>query len=267
MSDVAELHGRTAVVTGASSGMGERISRLLGSAGASVFAVARTKEKLETVCHEVVRGGGQAYPVPLDVSLPASAVALEQEITRVSHSLDIVINCAAITIKREIVDLADEEWDAVIKTNAKSVFLMAKYLGPILFRSNASRGNSKFLTFGSVGSFLGIPLSGVYCASKGAVVQLTRTLAVEWARHLVNVNAICPGYIETPLSSSVLKIGQTYQKVIGRIPMRSMGNVDDIAELVMFLVSQKSNYITGATINIDGGLMSAAYTMDVEQGV
>ena len=215
----------------------------------------------------MVRGGGQAYPVPLDVSLPASAVALEQEITRVSHSLDIVINCAAITIKREIVDLADEEWDAVIKTNAKSVFLMAKYLGPILFRSNASRGNSKFLTFGSVGSFLGIPLSGVYCASKGAVVQLTRTLAVEWARHLVNVNAICPGYIETPLSSSVLKIGQTYQKVIGRIPMRSMGNVDDIAELVMFLVSQKSNYITGATINIDGGLMSAAYTMDVEQGV
>ena len=267
MSDIGELHGRTAVVTGASSGMGERITRMLGSAGASVFAVARTREKLEAVCDEVIRGGGQASPVALDVSVASSAVALDREIGKVSHSLDIVINCAAVTIKREVVDLADEEWDAVINTNARSVFFLAKYLGPRLFRENADQGNGKFLTFGSVGSFFGIPLSGVYCASKGAVVQLTRTLAVEWARHRVNVNAICPGYIDTPLSSSVLKIGQTYQKVIGRIPMRSIGNVDDIAELVMFLVSQKSNYITGATINIDGGLMSAAYTMDVEQGV
>jgi NAD(P)-dependent dehydrogenase (short-subunit alcohol dehydrogenase family) len=263
---MADLGGMTAVVTGASSGMGARIARVLGSAGAAVFAVARTREKLETVCHEVVREGGKAYAVALDVSLPESAVALRKEIGGVSPSLDIVINCAAITIKREIVDLADEEWDAVINTNARSVFLMAKYLGPCLFRRNAERGNGKFLTFGSVGSFLGIPLSGVYCASKGAVVQLTRTLAVEWARHLVNVNAICPGYIDTPLSSSVLKIGQTFQKVIGRIPMRSIGNVDDVAELVMFLVSQRSNYMTGATITIDGGLMSAAYTMDIDQG-
>ena len=266
MSLITDLSEKTAVVTGASSGMGERIAHMLGSAGATVFAVARTKEKLEMACHEMVRAGGKAYPVALDVSLPESAVALRQEIGKVSDSLDIVINCAAITIKREIVDLADEEWDEVININAKSVFLMAKYLGPVLFRRNANRGNGKFLTFGSVGSFLGIPLSGVYCASKGAVVQLTRTLAVEWARHLVNVNAICPGYIETPLSSSVLKIGQTYQKVIERIPMRSIGNVDDVAELLMFLVSQRSNYITGATINIDGGLLSAAYTMEVEKG-
>jgi 2-deoxy-D-gluconate 3-dehydrogenase len=258
-----EFGGKTAVVTGGSSGMGERITRALAEAGAVVFSVARTKEKLDELCASIVQDGGKAYAVPMDVSLPESAIALSRLVAAKTDGIDIVVNCAAVTIKKQITDLSDEEWDTVINTNARSVFLMAKYLGPGLFRRDEEDGYGKFLTFGSVGSFQGIPLSGVYCASKGAVVQLTKTLAVEWARHRVAVNAICPGYIETPLSSSVLKIGKTYQKVIDRIPMHAIGSTGDIAELVMFLVSQRSNYITGATLAIDGGLMSAAYTMDV----
>lgn len=263
MSISSDLAGKVTVVTGASSGMGERIARVFGASSAVVFAVARSKEKLEGLCHEIARSGGKAYPVPLDLSQIESGPTLKERIAQEFKTLDIIVNCAAITIKREAVDLSEEEWDKVVNTNARSVFLMAKYLGPALFRKEADSDFGKFLTFGSVGTFLGIPLSSAYCASKGAVVQLAKTLAVEWAHHKVSVNAICPGYIDTPLSASALRMGQTYRKVIEKIPLRSIGNVDDVTELVLFLVSQRSNYITGATVNLDGGLLSAAYTMDL----
>ena len=154
-----------------------------------------------------------------------------------------------------------EDWTSVLKTNLDSTYQIARFVYPHLLQS-AQKQPAKFLAIGSVGSTLGIPLSAAYCASKGGLVQLIKAIAVEWAGRNICVNAVCPGYILTPLSESVLKIGETYNKVVGRIPMKRIGAPEDIGNALLFLASDLSNYITGTTLNVDGGLLSAAYTMD-----
>ncbi|MEG1516144.1 MAG: SDR family oxidoreductase, partial [Clostridia bacterium] len=115
---------------------------------------------------------------------------------------------------------------------------------------------------GSFGTFFGIPLSAAYCASKGGLVQLLKALAVEWAERGICVNAVCPGYVLTPLSERALKVGDTYRKVTERIPMKRIGTPEDVSNALLFLASEEADYITGITLNVDGGLMSTAYTMN-----
>ena len=113
-----------------------------------------------------------------------------------------------------------------------------------------------------MGSYLGIPLSAAYCASKGGLVQLIRAMAVEWASDGICVNAVCPGYIRTPLSEAAFKIGDTYNKVLSRIPMKRIGAPEEIGKALLFLASDDADYITGTTLNVDGGLLATAHTMD-----
>lgn len=157
--------------------------------------------------------------------------------------------------------MKNEDWDTVLDTNLKSTYRMACAAYPYLAES-AKKQPAKFLAIGSVGTHLGIPLSAAYCASKGGLVQLIKALGVEWAARGICVNAVCPGYIWTPLSESVLQIGETYKKVTSRIPMKRIGQPEDIGNALLFLASDRSDYITGTTLNVDGGMISAAYTMD-----
>lgn len=256
-----EFGGKTAVVTGASSGIGRQIAKAFAANGAKVAVIARRETELEALCKEIEDEGGQAAAYPADVRDPKR---LEEIFSSVHGQLggpDIVVHCAGMTVKGPIQDMAPEDWDNVLDTNLKSTYQVARLAYPYLKREDGMP-NSKFIAIGSVGTFLGIPLSAAYCASKGGVVQLIKAMAVEWASQGINVNAICPGYVLTPLSESALKIGQTSQKVLSRIPMGRIGSTQDIAYAALFLASNRADYITGTTLNVDGGLLSAAYTMD-----
>jgi NAD(P)-dependent dehydrogenase (short-subunit alcohol dehydrogenase family) len=256
-----DLSGKVALVTGASSGIGYRIAKCIAKAGAKVVATARNKENLAKLCREIGSNGGTAAFFQADVLKEDEIKDCVDWAVNQYGQLDIVVHCAGMTLKDPLQDMPEEDWDTVINSNLKSAYYLARHSWKYLQRSGASC-NAKFVVIGSVGSYLGIPLSAAYCASKGGLVQLMRSLAVEWAGQQINVNAVCPGYVRTPLSESVLKIGETYQKVLSRIPMRRIGSTDDIANAVLFLVSSLSDYITGTTLNVDGGLLSAAYTMD-----
>ena len=255
------LADKKVFVTGASSGIGCQVAKSFAQTGCRVALSARSEYKLERICREIEDAGGKAFSYPADVLDSRSLKDSIDSFAKDMGGIDIVAHCAGMTIKSPLQDMPLEDWDTVLDSNLKSAYYMARFSYKYL-KESAKNGNAKFIAIGSVGTYLGIPLSAAYCASKGGLVQLVKTLAVEWAKDNINVNAICPGYILTPLSESVLKIGETYQKVTSRIPMKRIGDPQDIAIAALFLASPMSDYITATTLNVDGGLISAAYTMD-----
>jgi NAD(P)-dependent dehydrogenase (short-subunit alcohol dehydrogenase family) len=256
-----DLSNRTAWISGASSGIGLATAKIFAAAGARVALSARRADKLEALCADIRFAGGVAEAFPADACDADSLRASIQAAAETFGGIDIVAHCAGKTIKGKLEDMKPADWDDVLTTNLASAYQVARFAYPYLLES-AKKQPAKFLAIGSVGSYLGIPLSAAYCASKGGLVQLVKALAVEWAGRGICVNAVCPGYVLTPLSESVLKIGETYNKVVKRIPMKRIGAPEDIGNALLFLASDLSNYITGATLNVDGGLLSAAYTMD-----
>ncbi len=255
------MQGRKVLVTGASSGIGCETAKIFARAGASAALCARSVDKLEKLKAELDGGEGKIVVCPADVT---DEVQLQNAIARAAEvfgGIDTVIHCAGMTIKGNIEQMRDEDWDTVLNTNLKSTYRLARLAYPYLLES-AQKRTANFLAIGSVGTYVAVPLSAAYCASKGGLVQLVKSLAIEWATRNIRVNAVCPGYVLTPLSESVLKIGETYKKVTSRIPMRRIGAPADIGNALLFLASDLANYITGATLNVDGGLLSAAYTMD-----
>lgn len=252
---------KVVLVTGASSGIGHQVSKMFADSGAKVAAVSRSRDKLVELCDEIKGDGGEAEAFSTDVRDENGVKNCISNVLDRFGKLNIIVHCAGITRKGPLQDMETSDWDAVLDTNLKSAYFLAKHAHKYL-RAASGEGNAKFIVIGSVGTYFGIPLSAAYCASKGGLVQLMRTLAVEWSVDRINVNAICPGYVLTPLSESVLKIGETYKKVVSRIPMKEIGSPNDIAYAALFLGSQMANYIQGTTLNVDGGLMSAAYTLD-----
>lgn len=255
-----DLKKKRALVTGASSGIGYTVARQIAAAGASVCLSARSVEKLEELRTIITSDGGCAEVFRADMRNRQEISDCVDAAVEAFGGLDIVVHCAGMTIKGPIQDMAPDDWDIVISTNLTSAYHLAKYSWPHL-RRLSGQPMTKFIAIGSVGSFFAIPLSAAYCASKGGLVQLVRTLAVEWGNEGICVNAICPGYVETPLSTASLAVGNSRQMVLSRIPMKRIGSTQDIADAVLFLASNRSDYITGTTLNIDGGLMAAAYTM------
>lgn len=252
---------KTVVVTGASSGIGRQTAAAFAKEGARVAVTARRRKELEMLCREAPQDGGVMNAYSADVRDFDKIKEIFECITEDFGRIDIVVHCAGMTVKGAVQEMETEDWDQVLDTNLKSTYFVARTAHEYLKR-NEEEENAKFIAIGSVGTYLGIPLSAAYCASKGGVVQLIRAMAAEWASQHINVNAVCPGYVRTPLSEGVLKIGQTYNKVVSRIPMGYIGSTDDVAQAILFLASRQADYITGTTLNVDGGLLSAAYTMD-----
>jgi len=258
-----DLSGKTAVVTGAGGGIGRGVSIALAEAGCALIPANRNQESLDAVAGELKQAGAICEPCRTDVSKEEDILALAKHVRDKLGRLDILVNCAGITVKKPALEMTSEEWDRVINVNLRGVFLCCKHLGALIKDSRGSEDDyGKVINIGSVGSFLGIPHSSSYCASKGGVLMLTKVLSTEWAQYHINVNAIVPGYIETPLSAGVLANPDAFKKVTSSIPLGKLGKPHDTAHLILFLVSQYSNYITGAGIPIDGGLLSAAYTVE-----
>ena len=238
------IQGRLALVTGASSGLGAHFAQLLAGQGAHVIAAARRTERVTALCDGLRAKGLQATPLALDVS---SADAVEQALQ--GRVFDLVVNNAGVSHSCAALDLDAGTLDAVIDTNVKGVFHVARATAA------AMRAEGRGGAIVNVASILGSRVSGHvagYAASKGAVLQLTRALALEWARYGIRVNALSPGYIETELNRDFFATDQG-QALIRRVPQRRLGQPQDLDGALLLLLSDLGRFITGADIAVDGG--------------
>lgn len=244
-----DLSGKVALVTGASSGIGAHLARVLAAAGARVVAAARREDRTAEVVEAIVRAGGHAVAVGLDVT---DAESIRNAFARAESAfgtVNVLLNNAGIAIPRPALELAVEEWDAVIATNLR---------GPFLTSQAFARRLTLEKTAGSivnVGSIMGERVAGAlasYAASKAGLLHLTRALALEWARYGIRVNAVAPGYIETSINEAYFA-SPAGEAMKARIPQRRLGTLGDLDAPVLLLASDASSYITGAVLAIDGG--------------
>lgn len=243
------LQGRVAVVTGASRGLGKAMSLALAEAGADVVVVGRTMESLEVTAAEVRRLGRGSRPLKADVTNGEDVERMVQLTVEEFGKIDVLVNNAGIAISKPTSGLSQEEWDRVITTNLKGVFLCCQAVGWEMIK----RGYGKIINIASVLGMVGMPRAAAYSASKGGVIQLTRTLALEWAENNVKVNAICPGYFDTPMNKQILANPRKMEFVIDRTPLGRLGKPEELAGTVIFLASEASDFITGQIICVDGG--------------
>jgi 3-oxoacyl-[acyl-carrier protein] reductase len=243
-----DLSGRTAIVTGASRGIGKAIALRLAGARAKVACVARSVDKLQETSAAIAAAGGSAEVHPCDVTDSAAVTKLVEELAEKWGGLDIVVNNAGITKDTLIPRMSDEDWDAVIATNLRSVFLFTRAASLVMMRKRSGR----IINISSVSGLMGNPGQANYSASKAGVIGLTRTVAQELAGRKVTVNAICPGFIASEMTQAM---GATLDEFVKtRIPAKRLGEADEVADAVLYLASDSAAYITGEVLTIDGGL-------------
>lgn len=239
-----DLSGKSALVTGASGGLGLHFARLLAHHGVVVTLAARRQVALEAACGEIAMEGGQVRSLLLDVAdAPSVAEALAD------RSFDILVNNAGISGAARAADLTEADWDGVLDTNLKGVFLVSQAVACGM--REAGRGGAIV----NIASILGHRVAGgvaAYAVSKAGVIQLTKALALEWARDGIRVNALCPGYIETDINRDFFAT-EPGQQLIRRIPQRRLGQPEELDGALLLLASAAGSYITGSTIEVDGG--------------
>jgi 3-oxoacyl-[acyl-carrier protein] reductase len=243
-----DLSGKTAIVTGASRGIGKAIALRLASAGAKVACVARSADKLAEVVDAIKAAGGEAEAHKCDVSDSESVTQLIESLAETWGGLDIVVNNAGITKDTLIPRMSDQDWDLVIATNLRSVFLFTRAASLVMMRKRSGR----IINIASVSGLMGNAGQANYSASKAGVIGFTRTVAQELASRKVTVNAICPGFIASEMTQAM---GATLDEFVKtRIPAKRLGEAEEVADAVLYLASDSAAYITGEVITIDGGL-------------
>ena len=242
------LSGQTALVTGASRGIGKSIALVLGSAGAKVACIARNEEKLQETVGEISAAGGSAEAFALNVTDSEAVQQLVEKIAEDWEKIDIIVNNAGITRDTLIPRMSDEEWDDVIATNLRSVFLFTRAGIQAMMRKRYGR----IINISSVSGIKGNPGQANYSASKAGIIGMTQTVAREIAGRKVTVNAICPGFIATEMTDA---LGPAVQdEVKKRVPAKRLGKAEEIADAVLYLASESGAYITGQVLTVDGGL-------------
>jgi NAD(P)-dependent dehydrogenase (short-subunit alcohol dehydrogenase family) len=249
VGDTGTLAGRVAFVTGAGRGLGVAIATALGEAGAAVACASRSPAAGEATARAIRERGGEATVVALDVRRPAEVAAALAEAERALGPVDILVNNAGITLDKPTLEVADHDWDEVLTTNLTSTFRLARAVAPGMI----ARGRGKIINIGSMYGVLGVARYAAYCASKAGVDGLTRSLAVEWARHGIQVNCVAPGYMNTDIPRVALSDPRTRERFLGKIPARRIGEPREIGPLVVYLASPASDFMTGQTLYLDGG--------------
>ena len=247
MSFTESLSGKVALITGASRGIGKEIALELSKLGAEVIInYSSSDEKAEEVVNTIKNAGGKAHKIKFDVSKDESVSSAFEEIMKITGSIDILVNNAGITRDGLLMRMRVEQWDEVINTNLKGVFLCTKYASRFMMKKRSG----KIINISSVVGIIGNPGQANYSAAKAGVIGFTKTCAKEFASRGINVNAIAPGFIETEMTEKL-----NTEEIIKAIPLKKLGSSTQIAKLVSFLVSSDAgSYITGQTISIDGGM-------------
>ncbi len=243
------LVGRVALVTGAGRGLGRAIARAVGRAGAAVACAARSRDQVDAAAAEIEAAGARALALALDVTRTDQITAAVEEAEARLGPIDILVNNAGITLERKTVELTDEEWDSVLATNVTAMFRCARAVAPGMIR----RGHGKVINVGSMYGVIGVARYAAYCASKAAVDGLTRSLAVEWARHGIQINCLAPGYMNTDIPRAALADERTRALFLSKVPARRIGEPEEVGALAVYLASPASDFMTGQTLYLDGG--------------
>jgi NAD(P)-dependent dehydrogenase (short-subunit alcohol dehydrogenase family) len=244
------LDGKTALVTGASSGLGERFATVLAGAGARVALAARRVERLAAVARAIDSAGGIAHAVAMDVTDVASVRAGVAAAELALGPIDVLVNNSGVSVTKRIADVEEADYDYVMDTNAKGMFFVAQAVGRSMI---AGKRPGRIINIASVAGLKALGQLSAYGMSKAAVVHLTRSLALEWGRHGINANALCPGYIETEINRDYWDTDGG-RKLVAMLPRRRVGKPADLDGLVLLLASDAAGFVNGAVIAADDGL-------------
>jgi NAD(P)-dependent dehydrogenase (short-subunit alcohol dehydrogenase family) len=252
-----DLSGRVAFITGASGGLGAQFARTLARAGAAVVLASRRVEKLKELRAQIEGEGGDAHVLELDVtdvdSVKSAVAHAETEV----GSIDILVNNSGVSTTQRIQDVSEADYDHVFDTNTKGAFFVAQEVGKrMLARAKGAAPGTftggRIINIASMAGLRVLPQIGIYCMSKAAVVHMTKAMALEWGRFGINVNAICPGYIDTEINHQHWQTEQG-QKLIQMLPRKRVGQPQDLDAVLVMLCSNESHFINGAVIAADDG--------------
>lgn len=245
------LNDKVAIVTGAGRGLGAAMAKGLAEAGASVLVADIDLSMATDTAHSIEKLGVKALPVKVDVGDAADVKKMVDTAVQSLGTVDILINNAGINRRNPCIEMSEEDWDAVIRVNLKGTFLCAREVGKIL----VPKKSGKVINITSLLSIVAQPNRGPYASSKGAVSQLTKVLALEWAPYNINVNAIAPGYTATELNTKLMEDKAVYDELTSRIPMGRWAQPEELNGTVVYLASDASNYVTGQILAVDGGYL------------
>ncbi len=253
-----DLTGKVALVTGAKRGMGRAHALALAGQGAKVVVTNRDIEGCPSVVEEITAKGGEAVCFAMDVTNKAEIDRVFDQVVKKYGRLDILVNNAGIFIPKPALEMTEQEWDQTVNVNLKGEFLCAQRAA----REMAKNKWGRIINISSIASGgVGIGFSGAahYAASKGGIIGMTETLAAEWADLGINVNAIAPGAIDTPMVRELGKelSQETLEEINTRVPLKRIGRSEEVSAMVVFLASEEASYVTGATFYIDGGWLAA----------
>jgi NAD(P)-dependent dehydrogenase (short-subunit alcohol dehydrogenase family) len=249
---MGQLQGKIALVTGGASGIGRAAALLFAREGAAVTVADLDTATGQEVMRQIEQEGGRALFVACDVTSADDCAQAVARTVETFGGLDVVLNSAGIVVRRSVVDLDEADWDRVMAVNAKSVYLISKFAIPVMQQSGGS-----IINISSGWGLVGGPNAAVYCASKGAVTLLTKAMAIDFGRHNIRVNCICPGDTDTPmLRDEARQLGEDEASFLAGAASRPLGRVgtpEEIAHAALFLASDASSYMTGAAMVVDGG--------------
>ena len=250
--DKFRLDGKVCIVTGASRGLGRGIATALAEAGADVAAVARSQQAIEETAHAIRQRSRKALAISCDVHDSQSVNQMVDDVLKEFGRIDVVINNAGGGDMKPIVEMSEDEWLGIVDLNLNALFRVCKAVGPHMIE----RRQGKIINMSSMYGLIGERNVTAYCASKGAIIQFTRALALEWAEHNITVNALAPGYIYTERTSRVFDtdLGEAF---IRRVPLGRIGKTQELGPLVVYLASSASDFMTGSVVVMDGGQTAA----------
>lgn len=246
-----ELEGKTSVVTGAGRGIGRALAIGLAEAGADVALIARTESDLKDTAAEIIGLGRKALVLPADVTKREQVHKAIVEVQAQWGKIDILVNNAGMNIRSKALEATDEEWKTIMDTNLKSAFMMSQEAG-VIMKEQPTGG--KIINIASVAGQVALRTGVVYAATKAALMQMTKVLAMEWGQYGINVNAIGPWYFKTPLTETLLSDEEYVRDILSVTPLKRIGELPELVGPVVFLSSEAGNYVTGQTLFVDGGM-------------
>ena len=250
-----DLKNKVAIITGARRGMGKSHSLKLAKAGAKVVVSDISEEECQKVVEEIKKEGGEAMAVKCDVTKRGEVENMVRTTVSKWGKVDILVNNAGICEFKPFVNLTEEDWDRTLNINLKGEFLCAQAVAKEMMKQKSGViVNIASVAMGQVG--MGMPMIVHYCASKGGIVAMTEALAVELAPYNIRINAIAPGAIDTPMAASTKDDPKVLEQTLAMVPMHRLGKAEEVSNLVLFLASDTSSYMTGSTVVIDGGWLS-----------